>query len=163
MHHLKIYQSLPKRHSPQDNKVILVGCRQVFYPKVPLKTIVPIQVLKALDGLGTVKAEEELQPVQKLLSEAYKEIDKAVLRGVLHKNTGNRRKSRLARARQKLLIASGLYTPTNKPKAAWLKICYCWLLLPCSFWDKRQEHFMDVRQNWIGHKTRNFSKLRIAA
>lgn len=75
-------------------------------------------MLKALDGLGSIKAEEELQPIQKLINEAYKEIDKAVLRNVLHRNTGARRKSRLARARQKLLIASGLYTPKPAKAAA---------------------------------------------
>ena len=70
-----------------------------------------MQVLKALAEFTEVKSEEELAPIQKLLSEAYKEIDKAIVKGVLHKNTGARRKAKLAIARQRLLIANGLYTP----------------------------------------------------
>lgn len=69
-------------------------------------------MLKALEGLE-IKAEEELVPVQKLLNEAYEEIDKAVVKGILHKNTGARRKSRIALARQRVLIANGLYTPAS--------------------------------------------------
>ena len=45
------------------------------------------------------------------IAEAYAEIDKAVTKGILHKNTGARRKSKLALARQKLLIKAGLYQP----------------------------------------------------
>ena len=71
------------------------------------------QVLKTLDSFKEVQAEEELAPVQKLLSEAYQEIDKAVVKGILHKNTAARRKSRLALARQRVLIASGLYKPAS--------------------------------------------------
>ena len=40
-------------------------------------------------------------------------IDKAVSKGVLHINTAARRKARLARARQNVLIAAGLYTPAQ--------------------------------------------------
>ena len=40
-------------------------------------------------------------------------IDKAVSKGVLHLNTAARRKARLAKARQNVLIAAGLYTPAQ--------------------------------------------------
>ena len=43
-------------------------------------------------------SEENSQLVQESLSAAYSKIDKAVKRGVLHKNAGARRKSRLANA-----------------------------------------------------------------
>lgn len=43
----------------------------------------------------TAQAQEE---IQNLMSQAYSKIDKAVKRGVIHRNTGNRRKARLARA-----------------------------------------------------------------
>lgn len=43
-------------------------------------------------------SEESSQLVQERLSAAYSKIDKAVKRGVLHKNAGARRKSRLASA-----------------------------------------------------------------
>ena len=41
---------------------------------------------------------ENSQLIQERLSAAYSKIDKAVKRGVLHKNAGARRKSRLANA-----------------------------------------------------------------
>ena len=59
-----------------------------------------------------IQSEDELAPLQTLLNEAYEEIDKAIVKGVLKKNTGARRKSRLALARQRVLIANGLYTPS---------------------------------------------------
>ena len=67
----------------------------------------------ALDKFKTElpKAESDLAPVSSLLSEAYKVIDVAVVKGVLHKNTAARRKARLASARQQVLIKAGLYTP----------------------------------------------------
>lgn len=43
---------------------------------------------------------EQMTMVQSSLSSAYSKIDKAVKRGVLHRNTGARRKARLARALQ---------------------------------------------------------------
>ncbi|MEM6451384.1 MAG: 30S ribosomal protein S20 [Cyanobacteria bacterium P01_D01_bin.105] len=43
-------------------------------------------------------SEENSQLVQERLSAAYSKIDKAVKRGVIHKNAGARRKSRLANA-----------------------------------------------------------------
>jgi small subunit ribosomal protein S20 len=57
------------------------------------------------------ETEEAVAPVEKLIAEAYQEIDKAVNKGVLHQNTGARRKARLARAKKSLLIKAGLYTP----------------------------------------------------
>ncbi len=41
---------------------------------------------------------EQMQEIQVRLSAAFSKIDKAVKRGVLHPNNGNRKKSRLARA-----------------------------------------------------------------
>lgn len=43
-------------------------------------------------------SEENSKLVQERLSAAYSKIDKAVKRGVLHRNAGARRKSRLANA-----------------------------------------------------------------
>lgn len=68
-------------------------------------------MLKALAQFnGKVESEEALKPVEKMISEAYQEIDKAVSKGVLHMNTGARRKSRLAVAKRKLLVSAGLYS-----------------------------------------------------
>lgn len=71
-----------------------------------------LQVMKALESYGgKLDSEEELKPVEKLMSEAYQEIDKAVVKGIIKENTAARRKSRLAVAKRKLLITAGLYTP----------------------------------------------------
>ncbi|GAB4819564.1 hypothetical protein N2152v2_006610 [Parachlorella kessleri] len=100
------------------------------------------KVFKALDGLKTagISSEQELAPADSLLAEvsgqgraaystidkalsglavlqsttAYSVIDKAVGKGVLHINTGARRKARLAKARKNLLIAAGLYSPPQQ-------------------------------------------------
>lgn len=69
------------------------------------------QVFKAIVAVGTPAAEADLAPVEALISEAYQEIDKAVQKGVLHANTGARRKARLAAAKRAALIKGGLYTP----------------------------------------------------
>lgn len=69
-------------------------------------------MLKALDAYGgKLESEEELKPVEKMMSEAYQEIDKAVVKGIIKLNTAARRKSRLAVAKQNLLIQAGIYTP----------------------------------------------------
>ncbi len=64
----------------------------------------------ALKGSGPT-SEEAVKPVESLISEAYAVIDKAVVKGVLHINTGARRKARLAKAKREMLISAGLYTP----------------------------------------------------
>lgn len=71
------------------------------------------KVFAALDAFKSAPpaSEADLAPVQKLINEAYQVIDKAVGKGVLHSNTGARRKARLAAARRNLLVAAGLYTP----------------------------------------------------
>lgn len=70
------------------------------------------KVFKAIEALPTeASGEEVIVPIEKLISEAYQEVDKAVSKGVLHDNTGARRKSRLAAAKRAALIRLGLYTP----------------------------------------------------
>lgn len=54
---------------------------------------------------------EEVLPVEKLIAEAYSAIDKAVKSGTLHRNTGARRKSRLARRKKAVEIHHGWYVP----------------------------------------------------
>ncbi len=78
-----------------------------------------MQVFRALDGFsGKLESEDELKPVEKMMSEAYQEIDKAVVKGIIKQNTAARRKSRLAVAKQKLLIAAGLYTRSPTTESA---------------------------------------------
>ncbi|KAL3132391.1 hypothetical protein ABBQ32_008958 [Trebouxia sp. C0010 RCD-2024] len=71
------------------------------------------KVFSAVDGFMTElpSSEDAIKPVEKLISEAYQEIDKAVGKGVLHINTGARRKAKLAAAKRHLLTEAGLYTP----------------------------------------------------
>ncbi|KAF3589730.1 hypothetical protein F2Q69_00031560 [Brassica cretica] len=78
------------------------------------------KVLEALDGL---KKKPDAQPdeivtVEKLIGEAYSAIDKAVKVRALHKNTGARRKSRLARRKKAVEIHHGWYVPDTVSAAA---------------------------------------------
>ncbi|XP_013736302.1 30S ribosomal protein S20, chloroplastic-like isoform X2 [Brassica napus] len=77
------------------------------------------KVLEALDGLKK-KAEaqpDEIVTVEKLIGEAYSAIDKAVKVRALHKNTGARRKSRLARRKKAVEIHHGWYVPATAAAA----------------------------------------------
>ncbi|CAL1386312.1 unnamed protein product [Linum trigynum] len=78
------------------------------------------KVLEALDDLRKKPAAqpEEVLPVEKLIAEAYSVIDKAVKVGTLHRNTGARRKSRLARTKKAVEVHHGWYTPSPSPAAA---------------------------------------------
>eukprot|EP00200_Dunaliella_tertiolecta_P004631 CAMPEP_0202350964 /NCGR_PEP_ID=MMETSP1126-20121109/7815_1 /ASSEMBLY_ACC=CAM_ASM_000457 /TAXON_ID=3047 /ORGANISM="Dunaliella tertiolecta, Strain CCMP1320" /LENGTH=196 /DNA_ID=CAMNT_0048943019 /DNA_START=23 /DNA_END=613 /DNA_ORIENTATION=+ len=55
---------------------------------------------------------DDMAAVEKLVNEAYTEIDKAVTRGILHKNTAARKKSRVAKYKRMVAMATGLFTPT---------------------------------------------------
>lgn len=74
-----------------------------------------MQVLVAIQTMRTTalpSSEDAVKPVEKLISEAFQQIDKAVSKGVIHINTGARRKSRIAVAKRKLLVDAGLYQPS---------------------------------------------------
>ena len=63
--------------------------------------------LAAVDTHTAQPTPETEQEVQAAMSSAYSKIDKAVKRGVLHANTGARRKARLAKAlKTKTAVAS---------------------------------------------------------
>ncbi len=51
----------------------------------------------AVEKHATEPTPETLAEVQKSMSEAYQKIDKAVQKGVLHRNNGANKKSRLAK------------------------------------------------------------------
>ena len=63
--------------------------------KSAVKTLMK-KCLVAVESYGSSPTPESLQEVQQRMSAAYSKIDKAVKRGVLHPNTGARKKSRLA-------------------------------------------------------------------
>eukprot|EP00471_Norrisiella_sphaerica_P005450 CAMPEP_0184485504 /NCGR_PEP_ID=MMETSP0113_2-20130426/7097_1 /TAXON_ID=91329 /ORGANISM="Norrisiella sphaerica, Strain BC52" /LENGTH=193 /DNA_ID=CAMNT_0026866965 /DNA_START=8 /DNA_END=589 /DNA_ORIENTATION=- len=93
------------------------GEKRRIYNKA-IKSAVKTRTKKALRSIEEAKkegisAEGDLQQTDKLMSEAYKEIDKAISKGVMKKNTGARQKSRIATWRKKLLIESGVYTPVE--------------------------------------------------
>ncbi|MGC9504090.1 30S ribosomal protein S20 [Baaleninema sp.] len=52
----------------------------------------------AVEAYSSNPSDEAMQEVQQHMAKAYSKIDKAVKRGVLHRNTGARKKARLARA-----------------------------------------------------------------
>ncbi|MBE9096095.1 30S ribosomal protein S20 [Tychonema sp. LEGE 07203] len=64
--------------------------------KSAVKTLMK-KYFAAVDKYAASPSPESMQEVQQRMSEAYSKIDKAVKKGVLHRNNGNRKKSRLAR------------------------------------------------------------------
>ncbi|XP_055824169.1 30S ribosomal protein S20, chloroplastic [Solanum dulcamara] len=80
------------------------------------KSEVKTRMKTVLEALETLKKKpdaqsEEVVSVEKLIAEAYSAIDKAVKVGTLHRNTGARRKSRLARRKKAVEIHHGWYVP----------------------------------------------------
>ena len=69
--------------------------------KSAVKTLMK-KLFAALDKYATSKTPEAKQEVLGLMSAAYSKIDKAVKRGVLHRNNGAHKKSRLAQALKKV-------------------------------------------------------------
>ncbi len=68
--------------------------------KSAVKTLTK-RYLTALDQYAATPSPEAKQEAQERMSAAFSKIDKAVKRGVLHRNTGARKKSRLAKAFKK--------------------------------------------------------------
>jgi small subunit ribosomal protein S20 len=64
--------------------------------KSAVKTLMK-KYFAAVDQYAADPSAESMQEVQQRMSEAYSKIDKAVKKGVLHRNNGARKKSRLAR------------------------------------------------------------------
>jgi small subunit ribosomal protein S20 len=65
--------------------------------KSAVKTLTK-RYLTAVDAYAASPSTETEQDVQQRMAAAFSKIDKAVKRGVLHPNTGARRKSRIAKA-----------------------------------------------------------------
>ncbi|MBD2022407.1 30S ribosomal protein S20 [Leptolyngbya sp. FACHB-36] len=65
--------------------------------KSAVKTLMK-NYLTAVNTYAANPSPELMQEVQSRMASAYSKIDKAVKRGVLHRNNGARKKSRLARA-----------------------------------------------------------------
>ena len=56
------------------------------------------------------RTDADVGELEALISQATKAVDKAVGKGVLHKNTGARRKSRMSKYKQELRRDKGLLT-----------------------------------------------------
>lgn len=54
--------------------------------------------LSAVDAYAAEPTPDQMETVEERLAAAYSKIDKAVKSGVLHRNTGARKKARLAKA-----------------------------------------------------------------
>jgi hypothetical protein len=57
--------------------------------------------------------------LEQLVSEAYKQIDMAAIKGTFHANTAARRKARVASYKRKAAIAAGLYVPSGPEVPGW--------------------------------------------
>ena len=62
----------------------------------------------ALQGHAASPTSESMQEVQERMNEAYSKIDKAVKRGIIHRNTGARKKARMASAFKRSSESSSL-------------------------------------------------------
>jgi small subunit ribosomal protein S20 len=57
---------------------------------------------QAIESYTANPSQEEKQTIDRAMSSAYSKIDKAVKRGVFHRNNGARKKARLAKALKKV-------------------------------------------------------------
>ncbi|GFR47226.1 hypothetical protein Agub_g8910, partial [Astrephomene gubernaculifera] len=103
-----------KKKMPSPVKRVLLSRERRMYNK-PHKTACATRIKKVIklsqSLLASPPSEEEVKSLEKLISEAYTEIDKAVGKGVIHENTGARKKARCARWKKVVLMTAGLYTP----------------------------------------------------
>ena len=58
----------------------------------------------AIESYSSNPSEEQKETINKAMSLAYSKIDKAVKRGVFHRNNGARKKARLAKALKNLNV-----------------------------------------------------------
>ncbi|KAG2452741.1 hypothetical protein HYH02_002971 [Chlamydomonas schloesseri] len=104
-----------KKKMPSPVKRALVSEERRVYNKSH-KSACATRVKKVIKLAETLvaapaKTEEEVKNLEKLISEAYTEIDKAVVKGILHENTAARKKARCARWKKTVLMSAGLYKP----------------------------------------------------
>lgn len=63
-----------------------------------------MQVIKLAEAMVAAppKTEDEVKPLEQLIGEAFQEIDKAVVKGILHQNTAARKKARCSRYKKQV-------------------------------------------------------------
>ncbi|XP_057968325.1 small ribosomal subunit protein bS20c [Malania oleifera] len=110
-----VCQAAPTKKADSAAKRARQAEKRRIYNKAR-KSEIRTRMKKALEALDVLKKKpdaqaEEVLPIEKLIGEAYSVIDKAIKVGTLHRNTGARRKSRLARRKKAVEIHHGWYTP----------------------------------------------------
>jgi small subunit ribosomal protein S20 len=70
-----------------------------------------MKLAESMMASSDAKSEEQVKSLEKLVAEAYQEIDKAVVKGIIHENTAARKKARCARYKKAALMFSGIYKP----------------------------------------------------
>ncbi len=73
--------------------------------KSTVRTLIK-KYLTAVEQYDAQPSPEKLEEIQQQMSQAYSKIDKAVKQGVFHRNNGNRKKARLAKALKRYTVAS---------------------------------------------------------
>lgn len=68
--------------------------------------IISKNIRKAINLLKTNYSEESKSKIEEMLKNFYQEIDKAVSKGIVHKNEASRRKSRLTKQFNQVLKSS---------------------------------------------------------
>ncbi|KAB2032536.1 hypothetical protein ERO13_D05G347800v2 [Gossypium hirsutum] len=117
-----VCEAAPKKKADSAAKRARQAEKRRVYHKAK-KSEVKTRMRKVLEALDVLRkkpdaAAEEIFPIEKLIAEAYSVIDKAVKVGSLHRNTGARRKSRLARRKKAIEIHHGWYAPAPAENAA---------------------------------------------
>ena len=69
------------------------------------KSAIKISIKKFLSTLDQSKHMHSNNDNLKTLSKVYQAIDKAIQKGVIHKNKGSRRKARLVKAMKKVIMS----------------------------------------------------------
>ncbi|KAB1216576.1 30S ribosomal protein S20, chloroplastic [Morella rubra] len=113
--HFVVCEAAPTKKADSAAKRTRQAEKRRIYNK-SRKSEVKTRMKKVLEALDVLKKKpeaeaEEVLPIEKLIADAYSVIDKAVRVGTLHRNTGARRKSRLARRKKAVEIHHGWYTP----------------------------------------------------
>ncbi|XP_042385865.1 30S ribosomal protein S20, chloroplastic-like [Zingiber officinale] len=109
-----VCEAAPKKYDSATKRA-RQGEKRRIYNKAR-KSEIRTRMKKVLESLDELRKKsdaqsEELLPIEKLIAEAFSVIDKAVRVGTLHRNTGDRRKSRLSRRKKAVEIHHGWYVP----------------------------------------------------
>ncbi|CDP05950.1 unnamed protein product [Coffea canephora] len=119
--HSIVCEAAPMKKADSAAKRVRQAEKRRIYNKAR-KSEIRTRMKKVLDELEVLRKKPDAQPdevlsIEALIAEAYSVIDKAVKVGTLHRKTGARRKSRLARRKKAVEVHHGWYTPAPVPMA----------------------------------------------